>query len=49
MKDLFRVAFAFAYLLGLVVFTVLILRFRARRPLVEHRVGCGADSGWRTV
>ncbi|MGH7628946.1 MAG: methyltransferase family protein [Gemmatimonadales bacterium] len=39
MTDLFRFSFALAYFVGLAFFVTLIVRFRARRPMVEQRIG----------
>jgi protein-S-isoprenylcysteine O-methyltransferase Ste14 len=39
MNDVLRFAFVVTYLLGLVYYAMLIVRFHARRPVVEQRVG----------
>jgi protein-S-isoprenylcysteine O-methyltransferase Ste14 len=39
MPQLFRLLFALAYFLGLIFFVFLIVGFRARRPVIEHRIG----------
>jgi protein-S-isoprenylcysteine O-methyltransferase Ste14 len=39
MSEPFAIAFAVVYGLGLVFFAILILRFRARQPIVEQQIG----------
>ena len=39
MSQLFRLSFAVAYFLGLIFFLFLIAAFRARRQVIEHRMG----------